>query len=177
MTGAGPYDKFASTVSRLRSGRGLGTARTAAGRKLESADAAEAAEAKSLHEALTAYGEALLTRAEGASAVSALETLDEVQSLYAGDELAVRAKEREDLLRKDPKVQEEMKAHAYWAKLDAMHRQLKPYSGSRDPKSEGFRRLNAAALRGLLAQAQALQARHPETEAARRAAALLADYR
>jgi hypothetical protein len=176
MTGPGPYAKLSSLVAKLRSGRGLGEARRAAAAKRSSPDPAEAAEAAALHDSLTRYGEGLLAAADGASPVAAIRVLEEAEALYAGDEIAAQSKERREALKKEPKVQEELKAWALWERIQEGVARLKPYAGSRDPRSEGFRRLNAAGIAGLDAQARALASKHPDTDGGRRAAAFGREY-
>ncbi len=169
MAGPGPYRRLAALASRLRSGRGLGEARKEADRRRGAADLEEAREAETLHDHLTRYGESLLAEAAALDPAAAVRRLEEAESLFAGDDLAARAKEARESLKRDPKTQEELKADALWLRLQEGIRRLRPFAGSRDPKSEGFRRLNAAALEALQAQARLIAQRHPDTAAARRA--------
>lgn len=58
-----------------------------------------------------------------------------------------------------------------------MANQLKPVKGSRDPKNEGVRKVNAGLIQGFIGGCQAIVQRYPGTAAAQKAEELMAQYR
>jgi hypothetical protein len=177
MTGPEPYRKLGACVAKLRTGRGLGEARKAALARRESSDPEESREAERLATQLTRYAEGLFREAGELPPAARVRALEEIASLYAGDEPAHRARTDQETLRRDPGVQSELKADAIWLPIQEGLRRLRPFAGSRDPRSPGFRRLNAAAIEELLDQAGALARRYPETAAARKAEGLIRSFR
>jgi hypothetical protein len=122
----------------------------------------------------------LKRRADAARALDAAErvvALSKLAAMFKGsDEGAALAKEV-DALRADPAVQAELKAAAAWKRVEEAVERLRPHNGARDPKSEGFRRLNAPAMAGIAAACERLVKDHPDTAAGKKAAALRALYR
>jgi hypothetical protein len=169
LLGPGPYGPRAPLAARARSGRGLGEVLAALRRDPDGA---------AMRDALLRALDAEFAVARSlADPVEALGQLDLLAAAWAGDEAGDAVRRERDARKADPAVQAELKAHAAWKRIADAEAALRPQNGSRDPKSEGFRRLNARAIDALLASARALVAAHPGTAAARRVQALLDRYR
>jgi hypothetical protein len=173
LAGPGPYGAVAGLAGRLRAGRDPGSV-------LRELRSRKEPEARRMLESLSRYAEAqlqgarTLKDADPAGAVRALETIGRQ---FAGDDVGQEAEREAEAMRREPRVQEELKAEARWRAIEEARGRLKPHNGRRDPRSEGFRRLNAAALEALAAQCRQLAKAFPETLAAGRAEALLHDLR
>jgi len=180
MAGPGPYKKLAALAAQVKAGQGLGIVLKTLAQKKDSKDADEAAEAKTMYEALKSNGQDQLDTAlskKDAQPMTALARLDKLALQFAGDELGTKAKQEADTLRKDPRVRKEQEADSFMKQLDSMVNQLKPVRGSKDPKDEAFRKANAAAIQSILAGCQSIVQRYPGTEASQKAEELMKQYR
>lgn len=180
MAGPGPYKKLAALAAQVKAGQGVGAVLKALAQKKDSKDAEEAAEAKTMYEAIKSYGQDQLDTAlskKDAHPVTSLARLDKLALQFAGDELGVKAKQEGDTLRKDPKVKKEQEADTFMKQLDSMVNQLKPVRGSKDPKDEAFRKVNASAIQSIVAGCQGIVQRYPGTEASQKAEELMGQYR
>jgi hypothetical protein len=176
--GPGPYVKLASLADRVRSGRGFGEVLKILRDKKGSPDAQEAREAQAMIEAIEKAGQRAIDAARShKDPVEAVRLFDQTAAQFAGDAIGTKAAEEGRTLRQDPQVQREIKAEASWKKVEDLKGQIKPHNGSHDPKSEGYRRRNQAAVQVLLGTCQSLAKNHPGTAAAARAEAILQDYR
>ncbi len=173
MAGPGPH--VPGLAQKLRSGKGVGDVLRALREKKEtSAEAAAMFDTlRSFQERREASARALLTN----DPASGVERLQELATLFDGDEAGARLGKDVDTLRKDPAVQAELKAAALWRKVDEAVAALRPHNGARDPRAEGFRRLNAPAMAGIAAACRRIVQDYPSTKSAARATTLLALYR
>ncbi len=171
MAGPGPYAALAPLARKLRSGREAGgVLRTLRGKLDEP-------EGKAMFDALQAF---LARRADSARSLEPAEKvarLGELASLFEEDEAGAALAKEVDALRSDPAIQSELKAAALWRKVEEAVARLRPYQGRRDPKAEGFRRLNGPAMASIAAACRRLADAHPGTRAAKRAEDLLSLYR
>lgn len=122
----------------------------------------------------------LKRRADAARALDPADRVDALSKLAAmfkGSEEGGALAKEVDTLRADPTVQAEQKAAAAWKRVEEAVERLRPHNGGRDPKSEGFRRLNGPAIAGIVAACERLAKDHPQTAPGKRAAALLALFR
>jgi lysophospholipase L1-like esterase len=180
MAGPGPYKKLASLAAQIKTGTGLGQVLKTLAQKKDSKDAAEAAEAKMMYEALQSGGQTNLDAAlayKDSRPVLALSRLDRVAAQFAGDEIGTKAKQVAEQLRKDPKVAKELEAEQMLKKLQAFEEGFKAAGKDRSPKSPQFRKLNAQGIEALIGGCQQLLKRYPGTAAAQKAESLMSDYR
>ena len=180
LAGPGPYKKLAAQAAQIKAGTGLGQVLKTLAAKKDSKDAEEAAEAKMMFEALQRGGQENLDAAlsyketKPALAVSRLEKL---AAQFSGDEIGTKAKQAADQLRKDPKVAKELEAEQMFRQLQAFEEAFRPAGGVRNPKAPQFRKLNAQGIEALIGGCQQLIQRYPGTAAAKKAEALMNDYR
>jgi hypothetical protein len=180
LTGPGPYVKLASLAKQIQAGQSLGGAFKTLADKKDSKDAVEAAEATAMLDALTSGAQSLLDdalRDKEDDPVSAIHRLDGVARKFTGSDVATQAKQASEALKKDPKVKKELEAASMLEKILALEATLKQVPNANDLKSDAFRRLNAATLPGVVGGCQTLVKRYPETNAARKATAILDKYR
>jgi len=180
MAGPGPYKKLAALAAQVKSGQGLGAVLKTLAQKKDSKDAEEAAEAKTMYEALHGNAQEALDSAlakKETSPVESLARLDKLALQFAGDEIGTKAKQEGDTLRKDPKIKKEIEAEAMLKQIEAATERLKPVRGMKDPKDEAFRKANAAAIQGIVGGCQALSQRYAGTAAAQKADELVSQYR
>ncbi|MCY3019574.1 MAG: GDSL-type esterase/lipase family protein [Planctomycetota bacterium] len=182
LAGPGPYKRLANLAAQVKAGIGLGQVLKTLAQKKESKDAAEAAEAKMMFDALQSGGQKNLDAAlayKDTKPILALPRLDRVAAQFAGDEIGTKAKQGAEQLRKDPKVVREVEADQMLKKLQAFEQGFKAAGRDRDrsPKSPQFRKVNAQGIETLIAGCQQLIQRYPGTVAAQKAEALMNDYR
>jgi hypothetical protein len=168
---AGPAPHPAPLAQKLRAGRGAGDVLRLLREKRESPSMLAAL--SSFLERREAAARALLA----ADPAEGVERLQELARMFDGDEAGARLAKDVEALRKDPAIQAELKAAALWRKVEDAVAALRPHNGARDPRSEGFRRLNGPAMAGIAATCRRLAKDHPGTKAAAKAEALLALYR
>lgn len=178
--GDGPYKKLAQVAAQAKTGQYLGQILKTLRTKKDSKDADEAAEAKMMYDAI--YGSAQdafdgAVSDKDSNPLSAIARFDKLAVRYAGDELATKSKQEGDALKKDPKVKKEMEADDMWKKVELFNNQMKAFQGQRDPKNEGFRKLNAQTITILLGGCKQLMDRYPNTAAAAHADELASEYR
>jgi len=180
LSGPGPYVKLSSLAAQIRQGRGLGAALKTLAAKKAVEDPVEAAEAAAMFDALSRGAqdrlEAALAEIE-TDPGEALARFNAVASMFAGSDIAVKAKEAADKLKNDPKIQNEAKAAALLDRAAAAEAAMRPFQGAKDPKAEGFRKLNGPSIEALIAQCQLIVKRYPGTKAAGQAEALQSRYR
>lgn len=171
MAGPGPYVALAPLARKLRNGREAGDVlRVLRGKR-------DQPEGTAMFDALIAFQ---ARRAEDARALEPAEKvarLDELAALFKGDETGVVLAREVEALRADPVIQAELKAAGLWRRVEEAVALLRPHNGRRDPKAEGFRRLNGPAMASIAAACRRLAEAHPGTRAAARAEALLSLYR
>jgi hypothetical protein len=180
MAGPGPYKKLASLAAQVKAGQGLGAVLKTLETKQNSKDAEEAAEAKMMFEALKGNAQDQLDRAMGkkdGAPVPALAKLDKLAMQFSGNEIATKAKQEADTLRKDPKVKKEIEADGMLKQLEALADKLKPVRGMKDPRDEAFRKANAQMLQSIAGGCQVLNQRYPGTAAAQKAEELAGQYK
>jgi len=180
MAGPGPYTKLASLHAQVKSGKGLGTVLKQVRAKVSSADAAEAAEAKTMLEHLGGNAQKQLDNAlalKDSDALACVNKLDKLALDFTGDEIGTKAKTESDALKKDPKVRKELDGAGMWVQVEKMRDGLKPAGQSRSPQSEAFRKMNLQAIQGMLASCQQIIQRYPGTAAAVKAQALVDEYK
>jgi hypothetical protein len=178
--GPGPYKILAATAEQIKTGKNLGTALKMLRSRKDSKNEAEAAEAKMMFEALNGAAEDRYARAVGKKETapeSAVTELEKITQLFAGDEIGDRARKEAAEMRRDPKVRAELEATAMWKQIEALQGRLQPVRGKSDPKSEEFRRYNAAVLQNILSNCKGLSQRYPGTAAAAKAEELLNQYK
>lgn len=166
MAGPGPY--VAPLAHKLRSGKGAGDVL----RQLR-----EKRESNSMFDALSAFlrrREAAARALLAADPAEGVERLQDLARMFEGDEEGARLAKDVEALRKDPSLQAELKAAALWRKVEEAVAALRPHNGGRDPKAEGFRRLNAPAMAGIAAACRKIVKDCPGTKGSARAEALLA---
>jgi len=180
MAGPGPYVKLAALAAQIKSGNGLGTVLKTLRTKKDSKDEAEAKEAAMMFESLSGAATRQLEGAIGkkeSEPMSALKTLDKLALQFTGDEIGTKAKSEADAMRKDPKIKKEVEAETMFKTLADMEEKLKPFQGSKNPKADGFKKLNQQALVGLVGGCQTLIQRYPETGAAKKAQEMMEQYK
>lgn len=180
MAGPGPYKKLAAQAAQVKAGQGLGGVLKTLRTKVESKDAEEAAEAKLMLEALGGSAQKQLERALGlkeSEPSEAVARLDKLALQFAGDEIGAKAKTELESLRKVPKVRKELEAEAMWKQLEKLEEGLKPFMGAKNPKADGFRKLNMGAIQSLVGGCQTLLQRYPDTAAAKKAQTMLDPYK
>lgn len=178
--GPGPYVKLAQLAAQVKTGKFLGQSLKTLSAKLNSKDAAEAAEAKMMYDTVHSAAKDSLDSAlaeKGSDPVTAIFRLDSLTLRYAGDDIAVTAKKESDALKKDPKVRKELDAEQMWERVIAFQDQLKAVGGSRDPSNEAFKRTNAQAIQVLLGGCQMLTQQFAGTAAASKAEQLAGEFR
>lgn len=174
MAGPGPYGRAASHAAKLRAGKDLGRVLAALRKQADGDDGERMLQSFSRYAEARLEDARALREGDPAAAVGALEALARA---FDGDEIGEKAEREADALRREPRVQTELKAEARWRLLEEGKSRLRPWQGRRDVRSEGFRRLNAAALAALRAQAEQLQKSFPETAAAGKAREFLKELR
>lgn len=180
MAGPGPYKKLAPMAAQVKAGQGLGGVLKQLRAKTESKDAEEAAEAKMMLEALVGAAQAQLDRAAGlkeSKPAEAVTRLDKLALQFSGDEIAVKAKTESDALKKDPKIKKELEASGMWMQVEKAYEGLKPFMGAKDPKADGFRKVNQAAIQGIIGSCMAIVQRYPETATAKKAQELMDQFK
>lgn len=180
LAGPGPYVKLAGFAAQIKAGTGLGALLKTLATKKDSKDAAEAAEAAMMYEALSTGAQRLLEKAEGqkaANPVAALTTYDRLAAQFVGSDVGTTARKESDALKKDPKVKKEIEADMVFKNIEAATGKLRPFQGSKNPKADGFRKLNAVAIQQIVAGCQGIAQRYPGTQAAGKAEELINDYR
>ncbi len=180
MAGPGPYKKLASLAAQIKSGRGLGTVLKTLRTKKAGKDAEEAKEAVMMFEALSGAATSKLERAlslKASDPVGALDGLNKLAQMFAGDEIGTKAKAEAAVLQKDPNVKKEIRAAGVYKQIEAMEGNLKPYRGEKNPKAEGFRKLNLNAIRAIVGYCQQLVKQYPGSATAKKAEALMNKYR
>ncbi len=180
MAGPGPYTKLAGLAAQVKAGQGLGTVLKTLRAKKDSKDEAEAKEAQMMYEALSGSAQSQLDKGiadKASDPVGALKTLDKVATMFAGDEIATKAKAEAETLRKDPAVKKEVDAQAMLKTIETMNDQLKPFQGQKNPASDGFRKANAAAIQGIVTGCKTLTQRFPGTQAAKAAEEMMNQFR
>ncbi|MCW8133382.1 MAG: hypothetical protein KIS92_23770 [Planctomycetota bacterium] len=180
MAGPGPYKKLAPQAAQVKAGQGLGAVLKLLRTKVESKDAEEAAEAKMMLEALGGAAQAQLDRAVGmkeSDPLGAIAKLDKLAVQFAGDEIAVKAKTETDALKKDPKVRKEIEAAGVFAQIEKAYDGLKPFLGEKNPKADGFVKLNQAAINNIVAGCQMIVQRYPETNVAKKAQEMMNQFK
>ncbi|HEY3324941.1 MAG TPA: GDSL-type esterase/lipase family protein [Planctomycetota bacterium] len=182
LAGPGPYKRLPNLAAQIKAGIGLGQVLKTLAQKKDSKDAAEAAEAKMMFDALQSGGQKNLDAAlacKDTKPTSALPRLDRLAAQFAGDEISTKAKQAAEQLRKDPKVAKELEADQVLKKLQAFEQGFKAAGKDRDrsPKSPQFRKVNAQGIETLIAGCQQLIQRYPGTAAAQKAEALMNDYK
>jgi hypothetical protein len=180
MAGPGPYVKLAAQAAQVKAGQNLGAVLKLLRTKKDSKDEAEAKEAAMMLEALSTAAQGRLDRAlaqKETQPVAAVEQLDKLALLFAGDEIGEKAKTEAANLKKDPKVKKEIEAAGIWKQIEATIDKLRPVGGEKNPKSDAFRRTNMAALQQIMGGCQALVQRYPGTAAAAKAEETMALYK
>jgi hypothetical protein len=180
LSGPGPYVKLASLATQIQQGQGLGGALKTLTTKKSSKDPIEAAEATTMLAALTKGAQEQLDDAINEiqkDPVVAITRLNNVATRFSGSEFATKAKLEADTVKKDPKIQKEIKAGAMLEQIVAAEATMKPFQNVRDPKAGGFRTLNAPTIQAVLSQCQALAKRYPGTNAAKKAEDIIERYR
>lgn len=122
MAGPAPYGKMAPQAAKLRAGRELGRVLAALRAKADGEDA------ERMLQALTRYASARLEEAlalEGPDPAAAVRSLERMGREFEGDEIGARAAEAAGRLRRDPKVQTEIKAEARWRLIEEGRTRLK----------------------------------------------------
>lgn len=152
MAGPGPYGRHAA---KLRAGRDLGRILSALRAK------PEGEEGERILQSLSRYAASRLEEALAMDPAAAVRSLDDLAKAFDGDEAGAKAAAEAERLRRDPKVQMEIKAEARWRAIEEARARLKP----------------RAALDGLRAQAEQLIRAFPETVAAAKARDLLKEGR
>lgn len=173
MAGPGPYESVAPLAAKLRLGKDLGGVLRALRERKEE-------EAHRMLESLSRFGAAQVGEAQAmkdSDPVGAVRTLEKIAQQFDGDEIGGQARREAETLRREPRVQAELKAEARWKAIEEGRARLRPHNGRRDPKADGFRRLNAAAIENLVAQCRQLLKAFPETLAAGRAEKFLKEFR
>jgi hypothetical protein len=177
MLGAGPYVKLAKLVAQIRKGKDAGATMKKVRAKTSSKDEAEAAEAKMLIESLTGAVEKQIDSAlddKETNPAGSVKTLERLALQFDGDDLGAKARFDLDNLKKDPGIKKIVESEAAFKKIEVLIGKLKAYDGAKDPKSEGFRKLNAATLTEMSRSCEALIEGYPETVPAKKAQDILA---
>ena len=180
MAGPGPYVKLAAQAAQIKAGQNLGAVLKLLRTKKDSKDADEAKEATMMLESLSGAAQGRLDRALAAKdsqPAAAVEQLDKLALMFAGDETGEKARAESANLKKDPKVKKEMEALAVWKQIEGSIDKLKPVGGEKNPKSDAFRRTNQMALQQILGGCQMLVQRYPGTASAAKAEEALAAYK
>lgn len=180
MAGPGPYKKLAPLAAQVKAGQGLGAVLKQLRTKVESKDAEEAAEAKAMLEALGGAAQAQLDRAIGikdSEPADAIARMDKIALQFAGDEIAVKAKTEADTLRKDPKIKKELEATAVFVQIQKSYEGLKPFMGEKNPKADGFRKMNMAAIQQIVGGCQMIVQRYPDTQTAKKAQEMMDQFK
>jgi alpha-galactosidase len=180
LTGPGPYVKLEALAKQIQAGQNVGGAFKTLADKKESKDPTEATEATTMLSALTTGAQEQLEdalRDKESDPAGAIPKLDSVATKFAGSEFGTRAKQESDTLKRDPKVQKELRSAEMLNQLMVFEGGMKLYRNARDPKSDGFKRLNAAAIQGLMSGCQTIIQRYPGTNGARKAEELMGRYR
>jgi hypothetical protein len=180
MAGPGPYVKLANLAGQVKAGQGLGTVLKTLRTKKDSKDEAEAAEAKMMLEHLGGIAQGKLDRAlelKTSDPASAVKILDKLSTQFTGDDIAKTAKTESDTLKKDPKVKKEMEGEVAYLQLEAVYTAMKPFQGAKNPKADGFQKLNAQAIASLVGGCQTLVKRCPDTIAAKKATELMEQFK
>ena len=178
--GEGPYKKLAPLAAAIKGGQNLGQALKVLATKKDSKDADEAAEAKQMLDAIKGAAKETFDNAmaeKDTNPLSSIARFDKLVVRYSGDEIATNAKKEADTLRKDPKVKKEMEADEMWKKVELFNNQMKAFQGQRDPKNDGFRKINAQTIQILIGGCQQLIQRYPGTAAAEHADELMSAYK
>jgi hypothetical protein len=178
--GDGPYKKLAQLAAQAKTGQYLGQTLKTLRTKKDSKDADEASEAKMMYDAIYTSAQEAFDGAvadKDSNPLSSIARFEKLTVRYAGDELATNSKKEADALKKDPKVKKEMEADEMWKKVELFNNQMKAFQGQRDPKNEGFRKINAQTITILLGGCQQLIQRYPNTAAAAHAEELASEYR
>jgi hypothetical protein len=159
MAGPGPYGRHAA---KLRSGRDLGRLLSSLREK------PDGEEGERILKSLSRYASARLEGAlalEGADSAAAVRALDVLAREFEGDETGAKAAEAAERLRREPKVQTELKAEARWKAIEEIRARQKP------------RRPGGPALEALRAACEQLLRAYPDTVAAAKARDLLNELR
>jgi len=180
LAGAGPYVKLGALAAQVKTGMGLGSVLKALTAKKASKDAAEAAEANMMYDALHGGGRELLELAlekKSTAPLEAVTRLDKLALQFTGDELGTKASQEAAAMKKDPAIKKEIDAEVMWKQIEAASDKLKPVRGSTDPADEAFRKANMPVIQGMMGGCQALNQRFPGTAAAQKATDLMGQYR
>ncbi len=146
----------------------------------KSADKDTAAAAERLIDALTARARKQLEEAEklkGSDLVQAHEAANQVASAFKGTPVGAKAGGLAAELKKSPKMAAELKARPQLEairKIDAML--MERFSDKVDPKSPAFQKVNAAPLRRLRQQLEAMKKTAADTHALAQASEIAAKY-
>lgn len=179
MLGPGPYKKLAPLAAKIKAGGGFGQALKALDKKKQSKDAAEAAEATMMFDAITAAGGQSLESALALKSMRpdlALARLQQVAALFAGDAIGTQAKSEAAAIRKDPQLAKAIAAEEAYMQLCAFERSLRFAGPDRNPSSAAFRQANARAIAGLVERGRGLAGRYPGTPAAKKVEEMLQPY-
>jgi hypothetical protein len=180
MAGPGPYVKLASLAAQVKAGQNLGGVLKTLRAKKDSKDEAEAKEAAMMFAALGGGAQDKLDRAmamKTSDPAGAVARLEKLLVQFSGDDIGAKAKVEADELKKDPKVRKEIEGEAMYAQLEILANNMKPFNEAKNPKAEGFRKMNAAAISSLLGGCMAIAQRYPDTQAAKKANTLMEQYK
>jgi hypothetical protein len=162
----GNYTHLASLVDRIIKGKNLGLALKEIRARLKDKDKEVVKEAEELYEAVGGYAEELIKAAaecKETDPVKAIAQYKEIAELFTGDIVADQARKEIKALERHPKVKNEQRAQYIWKQILAYSMKLKPYQGSLDPRSQGFRRLNRNSIRVLMNECHKLLKKYPDT--------------
>jgi hypothetical protein len=180
MAGPGPYVKLASLATQVRSGQGLGTVLKTLRAKKDSKDEAEAKEAAMMLESLGSVAQMRLDRAmalKDSDPAECVKQLVKVGTQFTGDEIGTKARTESETMKKDPKVRKEIEGSVMYEQYEKVFETLKPFQGARDPKAEGFRKLNLDKITQIVSGCKTIVARYPDTLASKKATEMMDQFR
>jgi len=179
LAGPGPYTKLAAIAEQIKQGQDLGPALKTLAAKRSSKDSVEAAEATMMYTALATGVQEQLDRAvseKDKDPMGTIGRLERIAAQFAGSEIATKAKQEAEAIKKNPIVQKELQAATMLKQVIAMEEGMKPFKNAHDPKDENYRRLNKATIQSVIGGCQTIIQRYPGTAAAAKAEEVMKKY-